>query len=73
MQEGFSVKLKRMQVCGKVAILGTWQQCACTNKVLNFHANGCDKNGLVMPQVKFTHVKPCKASTLSVPQIGGQF
>ncbi|XP_054795422.1 serine hydroxymethyltransferase 3, chloroplastic-like [Prosopis cineraria] len=72
-----------MQVCGRVAMMGSGQQFACT-KVLNFPANRCDSYGFT-PQVKLNNVKACRASyvegslvsgkpstlSVSVPEIGG--
>lgn len=64
-------------------MMGSLQQSVWT-KALNFPANGCGSYGFI-PQVKLNNVKPCKAfsvegslvsgkpSTLSVPEIGGNY
>ncbi|OIW14041.1 hypothetical protein TanjilG_11386 [Lupinus angustifolius] len=59
-----------MQGCTGVAMMGSLQQ-PCWTKGLNFPAKGCTSNGF-SHQVKFSNVKPCKASQIEGSVVTGR-
>ncbi|KAE9598964.1 putative glycine hydroxymethyltransferase [Lupinus albus] len=59
-----------MQGCTGVAMMGSLQQ-PCWTKGLNFHAKWGTSNGF-LHQVKFSNVKPCKASQIEGSVVTGR-
>ncbi|CAL0334690.1 unnamed protein product [Lupinus luteus] len=59
-----------MQGCTGVAMMGSLQQ-PCWTKGINFPAKGCTSNGF-SHRVKFSYVKPCKASQIEGSVVTGR-